>query len=216
MVGLPQGIHLVGFRSPAVIPGQEGKGHLQAEAGAAGNAQLLEAEDRIHAAGDQCEKEQSIDGESSVEQLAQAVHQLVAAQQCGQEHGEHLGEDHKPQTVFRNHPGGEHGAGADAEHHQQQIQYDGHLQREHALVCQLIVPLFRSGDDLFPQFPQTCADGNGFAFRLFLLPGQFLTEAQGVLTGGGGLFLWLGWGSRGHFKNLGVLQTCPRGGFFRT
>ena len=84
--GPAQSIHLGHFRGPAVEPGQQRKGHLQGESGAAGHPELLQAEDRIRAAGQKGKHQHKVDGKFSVEQVRDTVQHLVAAQQGGHQH----------------------------------------------------------------------------------------------------------------------------------
>ena len=146
--GLAEGVQLGDLCRPAVIPGKQGEGHLQRETGAAGDPKLLQAIAGIDAAGNQGDRQKGIDGKAAMEQFSQTVQNLVAAQKGREKHGQHLGEDDKPQPVFRHHIHGEHGCGADAESNDQQIQHNGDLQFENTLIGQLIVPLFGTGDEL--------------------------------------------------------------------
>ena len=192
MGGFPKGVHLQGLRGTAVIPAEQCKGHLQGKSGAAGHPQLLEAVVSIHAAGNQGEAQEGIYGKAAVEKFAQAVQKLMAAKQSGYKHRQHLRKNHKSQPVVRNHAHREHDGRPGAEGHYQQIQYNGDLQAEYALIGKLVIPFFRTGNELSLQLPQIAAEGNGLLggssrlrFRSFLGCGcKRLLNAYGLLCAG--------------------------------
>ena len=175
-----------------MIPAEQCEGHLQGKSGAAGDPQLLETVIGIHTADNQSNTQQGIDGEAAVEQLTQTVQQLMTAEQGGNEHCQHLRKNHKPQPVVRNHAHREHDGRPGAEGHYQQIQYNGDLQAEYALIGKLVIPFFRTGNELPLQLPQIAAEGNGLLggscrlrFRSFLGCGcKRLLNAYGLLCAG--------------------------------
>ena len=192
--GLAQSIHLGHFCGAAVITGQQSHGHLQAERRAAGHPQVPQAEHRVHAAADEGDGKQGIDGETTLEQVPQSVQHLMAAQQSGDQHGQNLTENHQPQPVLGNHVHGKQGGGSRAEQNNDQIQEHGGLQLADSQLGKLIVPLLRPGNQLLFQLPEP-----GFGVQLqdgglgrLLLLGSHLgqiIQADGVLAGRSRLLL---------------------------
>ena len=152
--GLPEGIHLGHLGGVAVETAHHGQGHLQAESGAAGDPQILQAEDCVGAAGGEGQGQDGADGEAESQQIPQSVQQLTAAQPCGKEHGQHLAEDHQTQAVVGDHIQYLHGGDGAAEQHDQDIDEDAGLDTADAVLIQLIVALFGAGDQSLLQLPQ--------------------------------------------------------------
>ena len=138
MVGTPQGHH-----------------HLQRERGAQGHPLLLQTEHAVRAAGKKRKGKQRVGGEFALEQGAEAVQQLIAAQKRAQQHGQNLAEYHEPHPIFRNpvHAVQNTGTGGHGDHNQ--TQEHGHLQLAHTDLGEFVVALFGACNQLPLQLPQT-------------------------------------------------------------
>ena len=230
--GLTHGIHLGHFGVVSLEPCPQGHGHFQTESGAAGNPQLFQAENAVDEAGGKGQCQQRVDGEAALEQIAQTVQHQVGAQQGGDQHGQHLAENHQLHPVFRHQLQSKQGGDAPADQHHQQIQQHSCLKFAHAHFGQLIIPAFRAGHQLFFQLLQTGAggeyDGGGDEFLLHLKSGfshrwlrdfRFLRQIHddGWLIGGrnSGSRLVGGNGIGGRFLHRGEFLGVGKGRFLR-
>ena len=180
--GLAHGVHLGHFGVVLLQSGPHGHGHFQTEGGTAGHPQLLQAENAVDEAGGEGQRQQGIHREAALQKVAQTVQHQIAAQQGGNQHCQHLAEDHQLDPVFRHQIQGEHGGNAGADEHHQHIDQQRGLQFADAHFGQLIVPPFRAGNQLLFQLLQTGAGGehNGGG-------DEFLLHLKGRLCYG-----WLG------------------------
>ena len=169
---LAHGIHLGHFGVVLLESGPQGHGHFQTERGAAGDTQLLQAENAVNETGGEGQCQQGVDGEAALQQVAQTVQHQIAAQQSGNQHRQHLTENHQLHAIFRHQLQGEQGGHTAADQHHQKIQQDCRLKPSHTHFGQLIIPAFRAGNQLFFQLLQPGAggehDGSGDEFLLHL------------------------------------------------
>ena len=119
--GLAHGVHLGHFSVVLLQSGPHGHGHFQTEGGTAGHPQLLQAENAVDEAGGEGQRQQGIHREAALQKVAQTVQHQIAAQQGGNQHCQHLAEDHQLHPVFRHQIQGEHGGNAGADEHHQHI-----------------------------------------------------------------------------------------------
>ena len=189
------GIQLGHFCISFLEPGPKGHGHFQAEGGAAGNPQFHQAENTINQTGCEGDGQQCVYRKPPLKQIGNSIDHQMAAQERGHQHGQHLAENYQTQPVFRHHIQGEHGGDGSADQHNDHIQQQGNLKSSGADFGELIVTLFRTGNQFLFQLLQPGAGGKenrrGDKFR-FLFKGRFRGHRN-----------FLGWG--------GILVGDPPG-----